>query len=166
MVACGVGATAIGGTTGAGVAIAVGVVTAGVGVARGDGLEVARGAWRWAGVGVGLGSGRTGTTCAGVGVGVGVGVGTGIGIGERGAMVKLSRPGMVCGSWPLAGGLVCVVWASAGAALAASAITATRRGKRVLNGGKRIICPVEAGMRPNRCKLNACQPANRAPSRV
>ena len=71
----------------------------------------------------------------GVGVGVGVGSGKGIGSVDRGAMVKLSSPGMVCG----AAVLFCVLCAIAGAALANNAITARRSGERHIWEGRFLV---------------------------
>jgi hypothetical protein len=123
-------------------------VGAGVGVGRAAGGRVVRDV----GVGLGVGNGRIGTTCTGLGVGVGVGIG--IGNGLRGAMVKLSRPGIVCGNWPLAGGAVCVC-VSAGAALAVSAISARRRDKQAVDGNEGIVLPVKTGALEN--SLRHCE---------
>jgi hypothetical protein len=140
-VAADVGVTIGAGIAGGGAA-SVGAAL-GVGVGVGDGAGAGLGVRAARGVRVELGSGWIGTTRTGLGTGVGVGVGTGIGIGVRGAMLKLSRPGIVCGSWPLAGGGACVFCARAGVAPAARAISARRRRGRVMeNGGKRIVCPV------------------------
>ena len=121
-------ATGLGRTAGAAEAVGVGL---GVGLAAG-GLGVDRTVG--VGVGAGLGRGRMGMGEA-VGDGVGVGSGRGIGSVDRGAMVKLSSPGMVCG----AAVLFCVLCAIAGAVLANNAITARRSGERHIWEGRFLV---------------------------
>ena len=130
-VEAGVGvATGLGRAAGAAEAVGVGVGL-GVGLAPG-GLGVDRTVG--VGVGAGLGRGRMGMGEA-VGDGVGVGSGRGIGSVDRGAMVKLSSPGMVCG----AAVLFCVFCAIAGAVLANNAITARRSGERHIWEGRFLV---------------------------
>ena len=116
---------------GAAVGVALGVGL-GAGLAAGLGAGVTRAVGL--GVGVGLGSGRMGIGEA-AGVGVGVDNGRGIGSVERGAMVKLSSPGMVCA----AAALFCVSCAIAGAALASSTISARRSGERHFLKGRFLV---------------------------
>ena len=125
-------ATGLGRAAGAAVAVGVGVgVGLGVGLAAGVlGVDRTVGV----GVGAGLGRGRMGMGEA-VGDGVGVGSGRGIGSVDRGAMVKLSSPGMVCG----AAVLFCVLCAIAGAVLANNAITARRSGERHIWEGRFLV---------------------------
>ncbi|HEU4960836.1 MAG TPA: hypothetical protein VFT56_10545 [Sphingomonas sp.] len=152
------GGAALGVALGFGVGMGVGVgVTLRAG--RGAGVRTARG------VGVGLGSGRIGITGAGAGVGVGVGAGTGSGIGvvRRGAIEKLSSPGKVCGSCVFCGGALCwAVCAIAGMATPAISTAVNRRREcGIGKGNAKVIIGPGGQRRPNRRKLNGCQPLNR-----